>query len=274
MITYTKNADGTFTKAGEFAAVPVEVLIQIGDAKPFSSTYTLQAATTLIEDAIKKNQVKADVYRILPIQEKIGKTKAPREPKAAKEPKAPKVPKEKKYSNEKFVEIYKASNNSLDEVCKQTGASRVWAQRVLVKLGVYVKPIKAAKPEVVLTSEEETRVAQLLLACDPASTGPVADLLYPNRAAAIKQLRKEQRIAARPAREPKGPRVTKYSKQDFVDAYLVNHSLDEVCAKTGASRVWAQRVLVKLGVWVAPVKPIKADKPASVPDSTPGIVAQ
>lgn len=307
MITYTRQADDTWLKQGEFAYAPAEVRIQIGDGKPMSSTYTLQAAQALIEDAIAKKQVKQDVYRILPMDEKLGKPSKPEavlteadearvaeilaDPVAAqgldrkaaikqlrKEQKAAgkpvRTPKAKKYSNEKFVEIYQTSNNSLDEVCKQTGASRVWAQRVLVKLGVYVKPIKEAKPEVVLTPEEDARVGAIIAASTNVE-GVEAQTAVENgqgiltRAQAIKQLRKEQRVAARPAREAKGPRVTKYSKQDFVDTYLANHSLDEVCTKTGASRVWAQRVLVQQGVWVAPVK---AAKPAADPTPAPSVL--
>jgi hypothetical protein len=62
MITYTKNGDGTYTKAGGFAAAPAEVRIQIGDGKPFSGSYTLDQATHIIEDAIAKGQVAKDKY--------------------------------------------------------------------------------------------------------------------------------------------------------------------------------------------------------------------
>lgn len=247
MITYVKQLDGTFVKAGAFAEVPSEVRIQVGDARPFSGSYTLAQATAIIEDAIAKNQVVKEKYAILPMEVKEPKAakepkqpKEPKAPKAAKTPAEPKAPRVVKYEKSKLVEIYNV-NHSLDEVVSQTGASRVYAHRVLVQMGVWVTPVRAAKAEIVLTEAEVIRVNAI-------QTETNVD-----RVAAIKQLRKEQRIAARPPKEAKAPRVLKYSKDDFVRIYLVNHSLDEVISQTGASRVWAQRVLVQKNVWVKPV---------------------
>lgn len=279
MITYSKQADGTFLKEGAFAAVPAEVRIQVGDAKPFSGTYTLAQAESIIESAIAKGQVVKDTYRILPMEEKLEKApKAPKQPKAPKEPKEPKAAKEPKaprvvkYEKTKLVEIYNV-NHSLDEVVAQTGASRVYAHRVLVQMGVWVAPVREAKAEVALTEAEEARILAIITASTNVE-GVAAEEAKENgqttltRAQAIKQLRKEQRIASRPPKEAKAPRVLKYSKEDFVRIYLVNHSLDEVIQQTGASRVWSQRVLVQRGVWV---KPVKADKPVAVAEPTPAV---
>lgn len=261
MIKYTRNADGTYTKTGGFEKEPTEVRIQVADGRPFSGGYTLAQATAIIEDGIAKNQVQKDSYTILPIESKTPKAeKAPKEPKAPKapkEPKAAKEPKANKYSADDFVRIYNETK-SLDAVVKQTGASRVWAQRVLVKHGVWVKPVRAVKPEVELTLEEETRVADIIATLAGQTELPAT------RQQAIKQLRKEQRIAARPPKTPKAPRVLKYSKDDFAVVYAKNHSLKEVCEATGASPVWAQRVLVRLGVWVKPVKAAVTPAPAPV----------
>lgn len=295
MITFTKQTDGTFLQQGEFAAAPAEVLIKIDDSKPMSTKYTLDNALALIKTAIDKKQVKGDVYTILAVVEKIDTPKPPKAPKAPKvvltpeekaaakaakkaekdaakaaKPSAPR--KERKYSDEKFVEIYKASNNSLDEVVKQTGASRVWAQRVLVRQGVWVaapKKEKVVKAEVQLSPEDESRVNVIIAASTnvegveaqtAAENGQVAPL---TRAQAIKQLRKEQRAANKPVRTPK---ATKYSKADFITIYQSNgNSLDAVVKATGASKVWAQRVLVAAGVWVKVAKLAKAQAAATEP---------
>lgn len=300
MITFTKQADGTFLQQGEFTAVPAEVQIKIDDSKPMSTKYTLANAIDLVKTAIAKKQVKGNVYTILAVPEKVETDKSAKAPKvvltpeqkeaakavktaakaaakaekaASKPAAAPKPPrKERKYSDEKFVEIYKASNNSLDEVVKQTGASRVWAQRVLVRQGVWVaapKKEKVVKPEVQLSPEDESRVNAIIAASTnvegaeaqtAAENGQVAPL---TRAQAIKQLRKEQRAANKPVHTPK---ATKYSKADFISIYQSNgNSLDAVVKATGASKVWAQRVLVAAGVWVKAEKPAKAQAATTEP---------
>lgn len=285
MITFTKQADGTWLQQGEFSAAPAEVQIKIDDGKPMATKYTLANAVELVKTAIAKGQVKGSVYTILGVIEKEAPAKVTKAPKvtltpeqkeaakaakkaekdaakaakaASKPAAAPKPPrKERKYSDEKFVEIYKASNNSLDEVVKQTGASRVWAQRVLVRQGVWVaapKKEKVVKPEVVLTPEEEARVLEI---STTAGETPLS------RKDSIKLLRKEQRAANKPVRTPK---ATKYSKADFITIYKSNsNSLDAVVKATGASKVWAQRVLVAAGVWVKADKPAKTQAAATEP---------
>jgi hypothetical protein len=84
-IKYSRQADGTYLKTGEFTVVPEEVLIQVGDGVPFKGSYTLSQATKIIEEAITKGQVSKESYSILPVPEKTEKV--------AKEPKVPKVPK-------------------------------------------------------------------------------------------------------------------------------------------------------------------------------------
>lgn len=262
MITYTRNADNTFTKAGSFAAAPAEVMIQIDGGKPFAQRYNLQQATQLIEDAISKGQVKKDKYSILPIPEVVAKApRAPRVPKElkVKEPKGPRVV---KYSKDDMLRVY-AETKSLDEVVKQVGASRIWAQRVLVNAGVFEKPVREAKPEVTFTPEQEARITVIIEQLATQTEIPAT------RQSAVKQLKKEERAANRPAKAPKAPRVLKYSKEDFVKIYTEQgHSLDAVVAQTGASRVWAQRVLVAQGVWVKPVK-VAAVVPAPVAEPQP-----
>lgn len=258
MITYTKQEDGTFLKAGEFAAAPAEVLIQIGDAKPFSGSYTLAQAQQIIEDAIAKGQVKRDKYAILPVPEKVGKVKTP---KAPKEPKAPKPPKEKKppkYDVQQFATIYQ-NTKSLEDVCKATGASRAYAHRALVKLGLYEKPVAAVKPAVVLEEAEEARV-QEIIAGQLAVDGGVAD-----RKAAIKQLRKEQRAAKKAANaQPKKARVLKYSVAQFQEIYQSTSDVNQVVLATGASKVYVIRALTKLGVYQKPAKAVPASTEAPV----------
>lgn len=276
MITYTKQGDGTYLKAGAFATEPKEVRIQIGETKPFSGSYTLAQATLIIEDAITKKQVAKDVYKILPPEVPVvkavkePKVKTPKAEKAPKVPKPPKEPKVKtprvvKYDVQKFAAIY-AVNKSLDEVCAQTGASKAYAHRALVKLGLYEKPVKAVKAEVVLTEDEVTRVNAI-------QTEQNVD-----RVAAIKVLRKEQRAANRPVKTPKGPRVLKYSLEQFASVYKETGSADAVVAATGASKVYAIRALTKLGLYVKPVKvvaPVVAAPAvaAEVPVEAPAVAA-
>lgn len=278
MITYTRQPDDTFLKQGEFAAVPAEVLIQIGDAKPFSGNYTLAAATQIIEDAIAKKQVKKDVYRILPVPVKEVKVKTP---KAPKEPKAPKPPKEKKppkYDVQQFATIY-ANTKSLDDVVKATGASRAYAHRALVKLGVYEKPAAKVVPPVVLTEAEESRVAEISAqlagqadyALDESKETPDANTKR-IRKAAIKQLRAEVRKAEREAKkaaEPKKERVFKYSVQQFREIYEATHDVNQIMLATGASKVYIIRALTKLGVYQRPVKATPAPAPAPEPTAVP-----
>lgn len=270
MITYTRQEDGTFLKQGEFAAAPTEVLIQIGDAKPFSGNYTLAQAQQIIEDAISKKQVKKDVYRILPVPEKVSKAKAPKPP---KEPKAPKPPKEKKppkYDVQQFATIYQ-NTKSLDDVCKATGASRAYAHRALVKLGLYEKPAAKVKPAAVLTEAQEARV-QEIIAAQLAVDGGVAD-----RKAAVKQMKAEARKAERDAKkaaEPKKERVFKYSVQQFREIYEATHDVNQIIVATGASKVYVIRALTKLGVYQKPVKatpaPATVEAPATlVPEPAP-----
>lgn len=269
MITYTKNADGTFTKAGAFAAAPAEVLIQIGDSKPFSGSYTLAQATQIIENAIAKGQVKRDKYAILPVPEKAVK---PAKPKAPRAPKAPKQPKEKKppkYDVQQFATIYQ-NTKSLDDVCKATGASRAYAHRALVKLGLYEKPATAVKPVAVLTEAQEARV-QEIIAAQLAVDGAVAD-----RKAAIKQLRKEVRTAeriAKKAAEPKKERVLKYSVAQFQEIYQSTNDVNQVVLATGASKVYVIRALTKLGVYQKPVKAAPAPAPTPVAEPAPEVAA-
>ncbi|VVB51598.1 Uncharacterised protein [uncultured archaeon] len=266
MISYTRQDDGTFLKQGEFAAVPAEVLIQIGDSKPFSGNYTLAQATQIIEDAIKKNQVKKDLYRILPVPEKLSKAKTP---KAPKEPKAPKAPKEKKppkYDVQQFAQIYQ-NTKSLDDVVKATGASRAYAHRALVKLGLYEKPAAKVVAPVVLSEADEARV-QEIIQVQLSADGGVA-----NRKAAIKQLRKEQRTAEREAKranEPKKERVFKYSVQQFREIYeATGGDVNQIMLTTGASKVYIIRALTKLGVYQKPVKVQPATEPtAPAPEPT------
>lgn len=271
MITYTRQPDGTFVKAGEFAAVPAEVRIQIGDTKPFSGSYTLAQATAIIEEAISKNQVQKDVYRILPVEEKAPKAakapKAPKEPKAPKQPKAPKPPKEKKerkppkYDVQQFVTIYKNTGN-LEDVMKATGASRAYVHRSLVKLGLYQKPAPKVKPEATLTEAEEARLVEILATFTETIVGDPRKL-------AIKQLRKEQRAANKPPKAPKAPRVFKYDIQQFAAIYKATGDLNAVVIQTGASKVYAQRALTKLGLYVKPVKQTTASvTPTPAPAET------
>ena len=254
MITYTRQGDGTYLKAGAFASVPTAgVKIQIDDGKPFSGDYTLAQAEHIIEDAMSKGQMKKDVYKIIPIPEKAAKPakepKPPRE-KKVKEPKAPRVA---KYDVQQFATIYK-NTKSLDDVVKATGASRAYAHRALVKLGLYEKPVVEPKPEVTLSPEDETRVAELVAA--GTTEAPVT------RKAAIKQLRKEQRAARKAANaEPKAPRVLKYDVNQFAEIYKATGDVNQIVLQTGASKVYAIRALIKLGVYT---KPVKAEKPAPV----------
>lgn len=297
MITFTKQADGTWLQQGEFAAAPAEVQIKIDDGKPMATKYTLTNALELVKTAIAKGQVKGSVYTVLGVPEKEVVTKPAKAPKivltpeqkeaakaaktaakaaakaekaASKPAAAPKPPrKERKYSDEKFVEIYKASNNSLDEVVKQTGASRVWAQRVLVRQGVWIaapKKEKVVKPVVQLSPEEETRLVDIAAGFNETldESKETADAFTARqRKAAIKQLRKEQKAANKPISTPK---ATKYVKADFISVYQSNgNSLDAVVKATGASKVWAQRVLVAAGVWVKAEKPAKTQAAATEP---------
>ena len=96
-ITYTKQADGTWLKQGEFAAIPAEVRIACGGQPAGGSVYTLQRATEIVEEAIAKGHVKHDLYSIVATEEVVTaateKAAKVKTPKAPKEPKAPKVAK-------------------------------------------------------------------------------------------------------------------------------------------------------------------------------------
>lgn len=161
MITYTRNEDGTYTKAGEFAEPPKAVRISMDDGQPFPDIYTLEAATTLIENTIANQKATKAKYSIFVEEKKVKaakapkepkESKAPKEPKTPKEPKVPKVPKEKKvkepkgprktkYDQQQFLAIY-ALSKSIDEVRKATGASAIYVKWILTKNGVYEKPAR------------------------------------------------------------------------------------------------------------------------------------
>jgi hypothetical protein len=219
LISYTRQKDGTFLKEGSFAVTPKEVRLQIGDAPPFENHYTLEQAVNLIEEGIRKNQVKKDLYRILPMPE-VEKPKVVKEPKPPREPKVkvPKEPKAPKYDLEQFVTIYQ-NTKSIKDVCTATGASYSFVQRTLIDRGLYQKQVK-----VPLTPEEKAK-------------------------------RKEERKAANP--EAKG-RVPKYNVDQFVEIYKATGSHLEVMKQTGASKDYVVRSLTKRGVFVKPVRAPKA----------------
>ena len=76
-IRFTRQSDGTYEQRGELPPGTRRVRIQVGDAAPFGH-YRKIAALAIIEEAIAKGRVRADLYRIVPdkVQPMAEETKA------------------------------------------------------------------------------------------------------------------------------------------------------------------------------------------------------
>lgn len=168
MITYSRNEDGTYTKAGEFVAAPDAVSLWVEGSQPFGE-FPLVQAVEIVETAIDKKQVKAGWYKIVLVAEKAAvepKTprapKEPKPPKAPKEPKAPKVQGEKPAKTPKYdVEIFyqmARDGKTVKEIMAATGASDCFVKFKLKTAGLL--PDKKKEAGLHLKAEADERDAK------------------------------------------------------------------------------------------------------------------
>lgn len=149
-ITYTRQADGTFVKSGTGLTEVLEkakVRIFIGP-KPGMAQYSLKEATEIIENAIAKQQVRAEEYSIVPVElpEPEAKPHIPNptpETAAAGTCTAEKKVRSTKYDVDQMLALFDQTKD-VKAVVAATGASEAFTRWTLKKNGREIPRAKRA----------------------------------------------------------------------------------------------------------------------------------
>lgn len=262
MIQYKRQADGSFLKSGELVAA--EVYIKIDSQESFSNSYTVAQATSIIENAIAKGQVNHDTYSIIPVPEKPLSGAAAKNAAKSAEAVATLTPEELA----RLATIQAEQNLEPPAALKVLRKEQKAAAKAAVKAA---KPPKAPKASTAkqLTPEEEARVAVILAGLEPGTDQKIA----------VKQLRKEQRVArlaaaraAKPAKAPKAPKAPKpegtkkpgLNAEDIAKRYKAGESVGAIAKALGASYMGVRLSLIRQDL-LGKVAPVATEAVAEAP---------